>query len=86
MSKPGARDFAELGGTTLEPAVDFPDLSSTFRITTGRTEHTTARWSGRIEVPRSGKYTFFAKGDNGFRLLIDGKPVIDHWCPTGTSR
>ncbi|KAA6212238.1 glycoside hydrolase family 2 [Streptomyces albofaciens JCM 4342] len=81
MSKPGARDFAELGGTTLEPAVDFPDLSSTFRITTGRTEHTTARWSGRIEVPRSGKYTFFAKGDNGFRLLIDGKPVIDHWVP-----
>ncbi|MFH8591628.1 PA14 domain-containing protein [Streptomyces rimosus] len=81
MSKPGARDFAEPGATILEPAVDFPDLSSTFRIATGRTEHTTARWSGKIEVPRSGKFTFFAKGDNGFRFFIDGKPVIDHWVP-----
>lgn len=81
MSAPGARDFAELGGTTVEPAVDFPDLSSVFRFATGRTEHTTARWSGRIEVPESGKFTFFAKGDNGFRFFIDGKPVIDHWLP-----
>ncbi|MEZ3178144.1 glycoside hydrolase family 2 [Streptomyces pimonensis] len=79
MSAPGARDFAELGGTLLEPQINFSGLTGTFEELTGRTEHTTARWTGRIEAPETGDYTFYATGDNGFRLLIDGEPVIDHW-------
>ncbi|MFI2913502.1 LamG-like jellyroll fold domain-containing protein [Streptomyces sp. PDY-4] len=79
MSAPGARDFAELGGTLLEPQINFSGLTSTFEELTGRTEHTTARWTGQIEAPETGEYTFHAIGDNGFRLFIDGEPVIDHW-------
>lgn len=79
MSAPGARDFAELGGTTLDPQINFSGLTDTFKELTGRTEHTTARWTGLIEAPVTGDYTFHAIGDNGFRLLIDGRPVIDHW-------
>ncbi|MFE6063807.1 LamG-like jellyroll fold domain-containing protein [Streptomyces sp. NPDC056431] len=81
MSAPGARDFATLGGTSLDPRVDFSGLTGTFQNLTGRTEHTTARWTGRIEAPATGDYTFYGIGDNGFRLFIDGKPVIDHWIP-----
>jgi hypothetical protein len=81
MSAPGARDFAELGGTLLDPQVNFSGLTSTFQELTGRTEHTTARWTGQIEAPATGDYTFYASGDNGFRLYIDGEPVIDHWEP-----
>ncbi|MFJ9661278.1 LamG-like jellyroll fold domain-containing protein [Streptomyces griseoflavus] len=81
MSAPGARDFAELGGTLLEPQINFSGLTSTFQELTGRTEHTTARWTGQIEAPEDGDYTFHAIGDNGFRLFIDGEPVIDHWEP-----
>ncbi|WP_406358720.1 PA14 domain-containing protein [Streptomyces sp. NBC_01635] len=81
MSAPGARDFAELGGTLLEPQINFSGLTSTFEELTGRTEHTTARWTGQIEAPETGDYTFHAIGDNGFRLFIDDKPVIDHWEP-----
>ncbi|WP_203350685.1 LamG-like jellyroll fold domain-containing protein [Streptomyces sp. S-9] len=81
MSAPGARDFAELGGTQLEPQINFAGLTNTFQELTGRTEHTTARWTGQIEVPKTDDYTFYAIGDNGFRLLIDGEPVIDHWEP-----
>ncbi|MER7719264.1 LamG-like jellyroll fold domain-containing protein [Streptomyces flaveolus] len=81
MSAPGARDFAQLGGTLLEPQINFSGLTSTFQELTGRTEHTTARWTGQIEAPATGDYTFYASGDNGFRLLIDGEPVIDHWEP-----
>ena len=51
MSAPGARDFAELGGVALDPEINFPGLTGTFENTTGRTEHTTARWTGRIEAP-----------------------------------
>lgn len=81
MSAPGARDFAELGGALLDPQISFSGLTSTFEELTGRTEHTTARWTGRIEAPATGDYTFYASGDNGFRLFIDGEPVIDHWEP-----
>jgi hypothetical protein len=79
MSAPGARDFATLGGTLLDPQINFSGLTSTFQELTGKTEHTTARWTGRIEAPATGDYTFYAIGDNGFRLFVDGKPVIDHW-------
>ncbi|XMA35831.1 PA14 domain-containing protein [Streptomyces albogriseolus] len=81
MSAPGARDFAELGCTQLEPQINLAGLTGTFEELTGRTEHTTARWTGQIEVPKTDDYTFHAIGDNGFRLFIDGEPVIDHWEP-----
>ncbi|HWU11961.1 MAG TPA: PA14 domain-containing protein, partial [Streptomyces sp.] len=81
MSAPGARDFAELGAVALDPDINFPGLTGAFESATGRTEHTTARWTGQIEAPEDGDYTFAAIGDNGFRLFIDDKPVIDHWEP-----
>ncbi|MFJ7128946.1 LamG-like jellyroll fold domain-containing protein [Streptomyces sp. NPDC098101] len=81
MSAPGARDFAELGGVSLDPQIDFSGLTGTFQSLTGRSEHTTARWTGRIEAPVTGDYTFHGIGDNGFRLFVDGEPVIDHWVP-----
>ncbi|MGV9943240.1 LamG-like jellyroll fold domain-containing protein [Streptomyces sp. NPDC003401] len=81
MSAPGARDFATLGGTLLEPQINFSGLTGTFEELTGRTEHTTARWTGSVRAPATGDYTFHAVGDNGFRLFVDGRPVIDHWEP-----
>ncbi|MFJ8857931.1 PA14 domain-containing protein [Streptomyces sp. NPDC102451] len=81
MSEPGARDFAELGATALDPDINFPGLTGAFEAATGRTEHTTARWTGQIAAPETGDYTFSAIGDNGFRLFIDDKAVIDHWEP-----
>ena len=74
-----ARDFARLGGTLLDQNIDFSDLVSNFTNVAGQGEHTAARWTGQIEVPSSGDYTFYASGDNGFRLWIDGARVIDHW-------
>ncbi|MER5897729.1 LamG-like jellyroll fold domain-containing protein [Streptomyces sp. NPDC001876] len=81
MSAPGARDFAQLGAVALDPEINFPGLTGAFESATGKTEHTTARWTGQIEAPETGDYTFSAIGDNGFRLFIDDKPVIDHWVP-----
>ncbi|WP_433395337.1 LamG-like jellyroll fold domain-containing protein [Streptomyces sp. CA-146814] len=81
MSAPGARDFAELGATSLDPEINFPGLTGTFESATGKTEHTTARWTGQLEAPETGSYTFSAIGDNGFRLFLDGNVVIDHWQP-----
>ncbi|MCO8270238.1 PA14 domain-containing protein [Actinoplanes sp. TRM 88003] len=79
MSAPGARDFAELGGVSLDPNIDLPGLAGTFESLTGRTEHTTARWTGKLTAPATGDYTFSMIGDNGFRFYLDDQPVIDHW-------
>jgi beta-glucosidase len=37
------------------------------------------RWSGQLLPPVDGSYTLEAAGNDGFRLYIDGKRVIDHW-------
>lgn len=36
------------------------------------------RFTGNIAIPKSGKYTFFIKSDDGSRIYIDDKLVINH--------
>lgn len=79
MSAPGARDFAEFGGTLLDPNIDLPGLLGAFQALTGQGEHTTARWTGTLTAPATGDYTFFLRGDDGFRMFLDDQPVIDYW-------
>jgi len=36
------------------------------------------RWTGTIQIPAEGEYTFFLESDDGSRLFIDGKQVLDN--------
>ncbi|GAA3744479.1 glycoside hydrolase family 3 C-terminal domain-containing protein [Streptomyces tremellae] len=38
-----------------------------------------ARWTGTLTPPSTGTYTFGLTSDDGSRLLIGGKQVIDNW-------
>jgi hypothetical protein len=38
-----------------------------------------ARWTGALEAPVTGSYTFSTVSDDGVRLWIDGRLVIDNW-------
>ncbi len=40
------------------------------------------RWSGQLLPPVSGSYRIEAAANDGFRLYIDGKRVLDHWEPS----
>lgn len=39
------------------------------------------RWTGRLQAPKSGKYVFSAKVDDGIRVWVGGFKVIDAWGP-----
>jgi len=70
--------------TRLDPEIDFnwgnadergrnsPDASI-------NVDNFSARWSGELEVDLTDTYTFQITANNGFRLWLDGKPIIDFW-------
>ena len=43
------------------------------------------RWSGSIIPPLTRTYTFYTASDDGVRLFIDGKNIIDNWTDHGTT-
>lgn len=42
-------------------------------------EYFSVRWTGKLYAPTSGKYRFSATVDDGVRVWVDGKNVIDEW-------
>ncbi len=36
------------------------------------------RWTGMIRIPAAGAYTFYLESDDGSRMFIDGKQVLDN--------
>src|SRR5437762_3461417 len=41
-------------------------------------DHFYIRWTGKLRAPQAGKYTFFLESDDGSRLYLDGKEVVDN--------
>ncbi|MFB6712793.1 MULTISPECIES: PA14 domain-containing protein [unclassified Streptomyces] len=76
---PGAFDFGQLKATGFDPDIDFPTLEPRLVAATGQSDDVSIRWTGKIVPEKTGAHVFSMIGDNGFRLWIDGKPVIDHW-------
>jgi hypothetical protein len=59
-------------GSADEPGRNSPDASI-------NVDNFSARWSGELEVDLTDTYIFQITADNGFRLWLDGKTVIDFW-------
>ncbi|CAM5253545.1 hypothetical protein SALBM135S_07308 [Streptomyces alboniger] len=79
QSAPGAFDFHELKATGFDGNIDFDNLDPRLSFATGKADDATVRWTGKVVPEKSGAHTFSIIGDNGFRLWVDGKQVIDHW-------
>lgn len=75
-------DFPSLGARKpavrrIDPKVDFIFGEDEF-AGTGLTDYFYARWVGVIRVPKDALYTFRTESDDGSRLYIDGKLVVDN--------
>jgi hypothetical protein len=43
-----------------------------------------ARWTGEVEAPASGAYTFYTQSDDGVRLWVNGQQIINDWTAHAT--
>ncbi|MEM8906402.1 MAG: PA14 domain-containing protein, partial [Bacteroidota bacterium] len=41
------------------------------------------RWEGEIQVPRAGTYTFYTNSDDGVRLWVNDRLMVDNWTQHG---
>ncbi len=71
------REFTTPATTRIDPQVDFtwpggpaPGVGH---------DSFCVRWSGFVETGAAGEYDFITQGDDGVRLWVDGKLVIDDW-------
>ena len=49
-------------------------------------DHFSVRWTGQISVTDDSWYTFYLTSDDGARLYVDGKLIIDDWSPAHHER
>ena len=63
--------------TRVDKQINFRSTGPTFPDTK-LTNYFVIRWTGKIKIPKDGKYSFFLESDDGSRLLIDGKTVVDN--------
>jgi hypothetical protein len=61
----------------IDRKINFENTSESFPGTQ-MSDHFYVRWMGKVRIPRDGKYTFFTESDDGSRLWIDGKVVVDN--------
>src|SRR5258707_3986566 len=61
----------------VEKTVDYGDVTGDF-YGTRLIENFYARWTGVLRVEKAGKIQFWTESDDGSRLVIDGKVVVDN--------
>ncbi len=71
-------DFGELLGERLDPRIDVATPEG-FGMPGGHTETFSIRWTANLRVPRAGEWTLIGGSDDGLRVWLDGKKVLDQW-------
>jgi alpha-D-xyloside xylohydrolase len=78
-------DFDTLVTTDEREKVDFDWNDGISRPKGVHQYNYSIRFSGKIEPKESGKYTFLTTSNDGIRLVIDGKTIIENWTPHGVT-
>ena len=76
---------ASAGLSRIDPILDFywqhgsPDSSIS-------NTNFSARWTGQVQAESTGKYTFSTNSDDGIRLWVDGKQLVNNWTDHGATQ
>ncbi len=73
------QNFEKIIKTRQDKKIDFDWGMG--NIINNNADFVSIRWTGKIRAPKSGKYTFITRSDDGARLWIDDKLIIDDWKP-----
>ena len=65
--------------TRTDPQINFEWKTSAIPAPGMNRDHYSVRWTGQVLTPASGNYTFTTISDDGVRLWINGKLIIDNW-------
>jgi len=75
-----AGDFATPLLARVDPHVDFHWRTN--RPAAGvPADGFSVRWTGEVEAPATGTFAFHLRSDDGARLWIDGRRIVDDWGP-----
>jgi hypothetical protein len=78
------QNLTSLKVTRVDPMIDF-DWGSRAPDVGVPEDHFSVRWTGQIQPRYSGTYTFYTTSDDGIRLWVDNKSVIDDWTDHGAT-
>jgi beta-glucosidase len=70
--------------TRSDPNVDFNFNSASPQSGVNATQWS-AKWTGTLNPPTTGSYTFSLTSDDGSRLFVNGQQVIDNWRDQGSN-
>ena len=83
LAPEGSEDFPDFPAdkkpdlSRVDKAINFESTQDDWPGTTYK-DFFYIRWTGKIRIPADGQYTFFVESDDGSRLIIDGKQVLDN--------
>jgi len=77
--KPGLFGIRFKGADLTRPEEEPIILKKPDNDWSGGENNWSARWHGYIEGPYTGNVAFTARADNGMKLVVNGKTVIDIW-------
>jgi outer membrane protein OmpA-like peptidoglycan-associated protein len=71
-------DFEEKIATRIDPQINFNWFQ---RSPAPGVNHSyfSVRWTGKLQAPTTGKYEFSAQVDDGIRVWVGNKKIIDGW-------
>ena len=75
-------DFSGTTVTRVDPGIDFNWGTGSPAPAIG-SDTFSARWTGQIQAPYSGTYTFYTVSDDGVRLWVNGVQLVNHWSNHG---
>ncbi len=71
-------DAAEPNSSQIVSTIKIGSSQDLASLTGGRSERVAVRFFGKLKVEQAGEYTLFLSSDDGSRMLIGGKQVIDN--------